>query len=163
MKQGDDGSEAESISETWQGLAKKRHDLHWVTIRGQERPGSFGLGHGVSGGLDAGIHRACPLKQCLKGKTVLCRTHGQAGRVWSTVQGDGGQGVGGKCWAAQHFPNLPSTGRKWCSIKTEQSFSSLGNLAWYIPWEFFGDSQRNWVMKASLKSCRLKSKTKPNL
>lgn len=28
MKQGDDGSEAESISETWQGLAKKRHDLH---------------------------------------------------------------------------------------------------------------------------------------
>ena len=81
MKQGDDGSEAESISETWQGLAKKRHDLHLVTIRGQERPGSFGLGHGVSGALDAGIHRACPLKQGLKGKTVLCRTHGQAGRV----------------------------------------------------------------------------------
>ena len=50
-------------------------------MRGQERPGSFGLGDGVSGGLDAGIYRACPLKQCLKGQTVLCRTHGEAGRV----------------------------------------------------------------------------------
>lgn len=35
----------------------------------------------MRGGLEAGIHQARLLKQCLKGQAVLCRTAGQPCRT----------------------------------------------------------------------------------
>lgn len=117
----------------------------------------------MSGGLDAGIHRACPLKQCLKGQTVLRRDS-----VERQAESDplcrvmGVRGLGEMLGS----PALPKFAFHRAQVMLNQNRAVIFKFGKYDmihSMGILGDSQCNWVMKASLKSCRLKSKTKPSL